>query len=272
MHFFKPLAIFKKIALIFSFLTLISYHYPLKYERRNMSADKFEFKQFSINQSNCAMKVGTDAVLLGAWVQINEAQNILDIGTGTGVIAIMLAQKSDSDIVALDIDVKACEQSRENIKNSPWPQKIKVYNESLQNYCCNHNEKFDLIVSNPPFFIDAYKSAEEARNQARHTDQLPFNDLVNCAVKLLKPNGRICIILPTKESIKFIALAIAQHLFLTKITHVKTTQYKDEKRQLLQFEFTNKELIEETLVIEQEERHCYSKEYKELTKDYYLSF
>jgi tRNA1Val (adenine37-N6)-methyltransferase len=237
-----------------------------------MSADKFEFKQFAINQSKCAMKVGTDAVLLGAWVEINDAQNILDIGTGTGVIAIMMAQKSNADIVALDIDAIACEQSRENIQLSPWPNRIKVYNESLQHYASTFQLKFDLIVSNPPYFVDAYKSAEEARNQARHTDQLPFIDLVKCAKHLLNPTGRICIILPTKESLKFRELAAAHHLYLTKITHVKTTQYKDEKRQLLQFELINKKLIEETLVIEQEERHCYSSEYRELTKDFYLSF
>jgi tRNA1Val (adenine37-N6)-methyltransferase len=237
-----------------------------------MSADKFEFKQFAINQSKCAMKVGTDAVLLGSWVEVNEAKNILDIGTGTGVIAIMLAQKSNSSIIALDIDAAACEQSKENIKNSPWPQRINVYHESLQNYAATHSTQFDLIVSNPPYFIDAYKSAEEARNQARHADQLPFIDLVQCSIKLLNEVGRLCLILPTKESLKFREIAANHNLYLTKITHVKTTQYKDEKRQLLQFELVNKKLIEETLVIEQEERHCYSQEYKSLTKDFYLAF
>ena len=237
-----------------------------------MSADKFEFKQFAVNQSKCAMNVGTDAVLLGSWVEINEAANILDIGTGTGVIAIMMAQKSKAEIIALDIDASACEQSRENVKNSPWPERISIYNESLQHFATHYPLKFDLIVSNPPYFVDAYKSAEESRNQARHTDQLPFIDLVKSAISLLQPLGRICIILPTKESLKFRELAALNNLFLTKITHVKTTQYKDEKRQLLQFELINKKLIEETLVIEQEERHCYSKEYKELTKDFYLSF
>ena len=127
-------------------------------------------------------------------------------------------------------------------------------------------------MSNPPYFVDAYKSAEEARNQARHADQLPFIDFIQCSIKLLNNDGKICIILPTKESIKFRELAAANHLYLTKIMHVKTTEYKDEKRQLLQFELVNKKLIEETLVIEQEERHCYSKEYKELTKDFYLAF
>ena len=233
-----------------------------------MSANKFEFKQFAVSQSKCAMKVGTDAVLLGAWVEINEAQNILDIGTGTGVIALMLAQKSNASIIALDIDAMACEQSRENIMNSPWPNSVSVLNESLQQFAAAQQVKFDLIVSNPPFFIDAYKSAEEAR----HTDQLPFIDLVKCSIQLLNPNGRVCIILPTKESLKFRELAAANNLYLTKITHVKTTQYKDEKRQLLQFELINKKLVEQTLVIEQEERHCYSQEYKELTKDFYLSF
>jgi tRNA1Val (adenine37-N6)-methyltransferase len=237
-----------------------------------MSADKFEFKQFTINQSKCAMKVGTDAVLLGAWVEINEAKRILDIGTGTGVIAMMMAQKSKAEIVALDIDAMACQQSLENVKNTPWVDRVCIYNESLQQFASKHASKFDLIVSNPPYFVDAFKSAEESRNQARHADQLPFIDLINCAIQLLNSGGRICLILPTKESMKFRELAASNKLFLTKIMHVKTTEYKDEKRQLLQFELVNKKLLEETLVIEQDERHCYSKEYKELTKDFYLSF
>ena len=237
-----------------------------------MSADRFEFKQFTINQSRCAMKVGTDAVLLGAWIQIEGAESILDIGTGTGVIALMMAQKSTAMITAIDIDASACEQSKENIGNSPWPDRIKVLNESLQQFTINNQHKFDLIVSNPPYFVDAYKSSEEARNQARHADQLPFNEFINCAKLLLHEKGKICIILPTRESIKFRELAAANQLYLTRIMHIKTTEYKDEKRQMLQFELINKKLVDETLVIEQDERHNYSKEYKELPKDFYLSF
>jgi tRNA1Val (adenine37-N6)-methyltransferase len=237
-----------------------------------MSADRFEFKQFTINQSRCAMKVGTDAVLLGAWIQIEGAESILDIGTGTGVIALMMAQKSTAMITAIDIDASACEQSKENIGNSPWPDRIKVLNESLQQFTIYNQHKFDLIVSNPPYFVDAYKSSEEARNQARHADQLPFNEFINCAKLLLHEKGKICIILPTRESIKFRELAAANQLYLTRIMHIKTTEYKDEKRQMLQFELINKKLVDETLVIEQDERHNYSKEYKELTKDFYLSF
>jgi tRNA1Val (adenine37-N6)-methyltransferase len=237
-----------------------------------MSADRFEFKQFTINQSRCAMKVGTDAVLLGAWIQIEGAESILDIGTGTGVIALMMAQKGTAMITAIDIDASACEQSKENIGNSPWPDRIKVLNESLQQFTINNQHKFDLIVSNPPYFVDAYKSSEEARNQARHADQLPFNEFINCAKLLLHEKGKICIILPTRESIKFRELAAANQLYLTRIMHIKTTEYKDEKRQMLQFELINKKLVDETLVIEQDERHNYSKEYKELTKDFYLSF
>jgi tRNA1Val (adenine37-N6)-methyltransferase len=218
------------------------------------------------------MKVGTDAVLLGAWIQIEGAESILDIGTGTGVIALMMAQKGTAMITAIDIDASACEQSKENIGNSPWPDRIKVLNKSLQQFTINNQHKFDLIVSNPPYFVDAYKSLEEARNQARHADQLPFNEFINCAKLLLHEKGKICVILPTRESIKFRELAAANQLYLTRIMHIKTTEYKDEKRQMLQFELINKKLVDETLVIEQDERHNYSKEYKELTKDFYLSF
>jgi tRNA1Val (adenine37-N6)-methyltransferase len=184
----------------------------------------------------------------------------------------MMAQKSTAMITAIDIDASACEQSKENIGNSPWPDRIKVLNESLQQFTINNQHKFDLIVSNPPYFVDAYKSSEEARNQARHADQLPFNEFINCAKLLLHEKGKICIILPTRESIKFRELAAANQLYLTRIMHIKTTEYKDEKRQMLQFELINKKLVDETLVIEQDERHNYSKEYKELTKDFYLSF
>lgn len=237
-----------------------------------MSADKFEFKKFSISQSKCAMKVGTDAVLLGSWVTVENETTILDIGTGTGVIAIMLAQKSNAQITAVDIDAISIDESVHNISNSPWSDRINAIHSSIQEFAKQATSKFDLIVSNPPYFIDAYKSQEVSRNQARHTDQLPYSDFIQCAKDLLQPNGRLCLILPTKESLKFRELAAAQQFYLTKITHVKTTQYKEEKRQLLQFELINKKLQESSLIIEENERHSYSEEYKLLTKDFYLSF
>lgn len=233
---------------------------------------KFKFKQFQISQSKYVMKVGTDAVLLGAWVHTENATSILDVGTGTGVIAIMMAQKSKANIVALDIDSISVEQCKENVNNCPWSNRITVIHNSFQNFAATHNTRFDLIVSNPPYFERAYKSIEESRNQARHNDQFPFEDLIIGAKKLLNDSGRLCLILPTKESIKFRNLASLNNLFLTRITHIKTTLYKEEKRQLLQFELQSKSLLEDTLVIEQEERHCYSSEYKELTKEFYLLF
>lgn len=237
-----------------------------------MSSDKFEFKQFSINQSQCAMKVGTDAVLLGAWTAVDDAKSILDIGTGTGVIAIMLAQKSEAMIKAIDTDLNAVEQCKQNVLASPWANRIAVLHTSLQNFAQVEQEKFDLIVSNPPYFIDSYKAAEEARNNARHAHQLPFEDLINGVLDLLKSDGKFCLILPVKESQKLMEIAQSKKMYLTKITHIKTTQYKDEKRLLLQYEFIAKTTVEDTIVIEQDERHVYSEAYKLLTKDFYLAF
>lgn len=237
-----------------------------------MSSDKFEFKQFTISQAKCAMKVGTDAVLLGAWVDTDGAKQILDVGTGTGVIAMMLAQKSTATITAVDIDSETSAEASCNFNQSLWNDRLSSIHLSFQEFASSSTQKFDLIVSNPPYFIDAFKSTEQARNKARHADELPFEELISGVLKLLQPHGRLCVILPTREGITFRELASENGLYLNKIMHVKTTQYKDEKRQLLQFSLINQKLTEETLIIEQEERHSYSQDYIELTKDFYLSF
>lgn len=238
-----------------------------------MANNEFVFKQFRILQDKCAMKVGTDAVLLGAWVNTSGAEHILDIGTGTGIIALMLAQKSSGKIDAIDIDINAFLQASENIENSKWSERIKAHHKSIQEYIPYCNCKYDLIVSNPPYFIDSSKAVEEARTNARHTDCLSFNDLLNGVVNLLNPMGKFYIILPVKESQMFIEMAQKQKLYLTKLTRVITRPDKPEKRLLMKFEFTEHNTPEEDyIVIEEDGRHVYSAAYKELTKDYYLSF
>lgn len=237
-----------------------------------MANHEFVFKHFKIVQDKCAMKVGTDAVLLGAWVNISEAKQILDIGTGTGIIALMLAQKSTADIDAIDIDANAFMQASENIKNSNWSNRILAHHKSVQEYISICDKRYDLIVSNPPYFVDSSKASEEARTNARHTDCLSFDDLLNGVVHLLAQEGRFYIILPIKESHIFKEMAFKQHLFLTKLTRVITRTDKPEKRLLMKFEFTNKPTEEDVIIIEEDGRHGYSAAYKELTKDYYLSF
>lgn len=238
-----------------------------------MANQSFAFKQFKINQEKCAMKVGTDAVLLGAWVNTANAKHILDIGTGTGIIALMLAQRSGGKIDALDIDENACIQARENVNNCPWKERITVHNSSLQQFSEEHQDyKYDLIVSNPPYFVDSSKANEESRTKARHTDQLPYDALLNGVLKLLSTNGKFYVILPTKESELFKALAEENKLYLTKLTRVVTRADKPEKRWLMRFEFTQRSFSESSITIEKDERHSYTDEYKELTKDYYLAF
>ncbi len=223
-------------------------------------------------QDKCAMKVGTDAVLLGSWVNASNAKTILDIGTGTGIIALMLAQRSGARIDAIDIDMNAYIQATENISNCQWKDHIEAHHISLQQFAKESDHKYDLIVSNPPYFIDSSKASEESRTNARHTDQLPYKDLLDGVLKLLSPTGKFYVILPTKESELFKEDAENHKLFLTKVTKVITRTDKPEKRLLMRFEFIQRAYSEDTITIEKDERHSYTDEYKELTKDYYLAF
>lgn len=237
-----------------------------------MSNQLFAFKQFSILQDKCAMKVGTDAVLLGSWVNASNAKTILDIGTGTGIIALMLAQKSSARIDAIDIDSNAFMQAAENVNQCTWKDRIDVHHISLQQFIKESDHKYDLIVSNPPYFIDSSKASEESRTNARHTDQLPFEDLLDGVLKLLNPNGKFYVILPTKEAEFFREEAEKNKLFLTKLTRIITRADKPEKRLMMRYEFIQRTFSESSITIEKDERHSYTDEYKELTKDYYLAF
>lgn len=237
-----------------------------------MSNGSFAFKQFTIKQDKCAMKVGTDAVLLGAWITPNGSKKILDIGTGTGIIALMLAQKSSADILAIDIDKDSTEQAQLNVSESNF-RNITVENISLQALAQTSNEKFNLIATNPPYFIDSLKSNDGNRTIARHADLLPFEDLIAGVKKLLDEKGKFCLILPKKEAELFREMAKQKGLYMSKLLRVRTRSDKDsEKRHIMQFEFKETEFSESTLVIESDRNMKYSDEYRELTKDYYLNF
>lgn len=234
-----------------------------------MNDASFHFKQFTIEQDRCAMKVGTDGVLLGAWVKVNGANRILDIGTGTGLIALMLAQKSNAIIDAIDIDKDAFEQAKKNTANSKWKERINIFHTSLQEFSGSSKNKYDLIVSNPPFFEGTYKAGTEARNIARHTDEtLSFDDLITGVKNLLKPGGRFCVILPFKEGNDFIEKAFLNNLFIQKLTRVKTKSEKQEKRLMFEFGFEKTNAVEDDIVI-QEADLSFTQEYIELTKAYY---
>ncbi len=232
----------------------------------------FQFKQFTIEQDRCAMKVGTDGVLLGAWTPLeNDPSSILDIGTGTGIIALMLSQRSNAvQIDALEIDEAAYEQSVDNFENSPWSDRLFSFHAGLDEFVEDPEDEYDLIVSNPPFYAEDYKTQNGQRDLARFQDAMPFEDLIEAADLLLSENGIFAVIIPFKEEEKFVALAKEYELYPIKMTRVKGTPTTEIKRSLLAFS-RNKtdELLTDELIIETE-RHLYTAEYIELTKNFYL--
>jgi tRNA1Val (adenine37-N6)-methyltransferase len=238
-----------------------------------MSNPSFIFKQFTIFQHKGAHKVGTDAVLIGSWAQVDKARKILDIGTGTGIIALMMAQKSNASIDAIDIEQSSYEQALDNVSHSRWHDRIRVHRSSLQDFAKKNEHKFDVIITNPPYFVDSYKAPDEERSHARHNDTLPFADLVQGVKQLLSPDGRFYIILPTREAQDFKSMAEKKGLFLVKRLRVKTKLVNDtEKRHLMQFSYNSQPLVDQTLSIEKEGHHDYTDEYKILTGDFYLHF
>jgi tRNA1Val (adenine37-N6)-methyltransferase len=232
----------------------------------------FNFKQFSVEQNRCAMKIGTDGVLLGSWAPIdNNPFSILDIGTGTGIIALMLSQRSNAQqIDALEIDEDAYEQAVDNFENSPWSDRLFCFHAGLDEFVEEPEDEYDLIVSNPPFYTDDYKSENEQRDLARFADAMPFEDLVEAADLLLSENGILAVIIPYKEENNFIALAKEYELYPTKITRVKGTPTSEIKRSLLAFGRNENALILTDELIIETARHVYTPEYIELTKDFYL--
>ena len=238
-----------------------------------MGKDAFNFKQFSIQQDRCSMKVGTDSVLLGAWTEVNNEKNTLDIGSGTGILCLMMAQRLEGKITGVELDKDAYEQSIENVKNSPWENRISIFPYAFQFFVAKNSEKFDLIICNPPYFKNSLLPEEDQRKMARHTIELSFSDLANGVSQCLHPNGKFNIILPTTEALEFREICKTNNLFLTRICKVFTNQNQlKEKRHLMQFEFLNKEIKAEILTIEKNDRHQYTKEYQNLTKDFYLKF
>jgi len=231
----------------------------------------FKFKEFTIKQDQCAMKIGTDGVLLGAWTSIKEKPySILDIGTGTGIIALQLAQRSSAETIdALEIDDNAYEQAVENFENSNWGDRLFCYHASLHEFTDEIDEKYDLIVSNPPFYSDEFETENEARNKARFTSSLSFEQLLNSTSKLLSDTGVFSIIIPFKEERHFIELASKLKLFPKRICNVKGTPTSETKRSLLEFSFYESKTQITGLIIEKA-RHQYTKEYIDLVKDFYL--
>ena len=232
---------------------------------------KFDFKEFSVSQNKSAMKIGTDGVLLGAWTSINHnPYSILDIGTGTGLIALQLAQRSNAELIdAIEIEDNAYEEAVDNFEQSNWSDRLFCYHASLAEFVDEIDDKYDLIVSNPPFYSDNYKTDNLARNQARFTNSLPFEELIDSVSKLLSKNGIFSVIIPFKEEQLFTNLALKKNLFPKRICSVKGNKTSPTKRSLLEFSFHKTKTNYTELIIEIE-RHQYTNNYKELVKDFYL--
>lgn len=232
----------------------------------------FQFKQFSLSQDRCAMKIGTDGVLLGAWSPIPEnVFSVLDVGAGTGIIALMLAQRTNAEqIDALEIDEEAYEQAVENFENSPWGDRLFCFHAGLDEFVEEPEDEYDLIISNPPFYTEDYKTESEQRDLARFADAMPFEELIEAADLLLSENGIFSVIIPFKEEAKFTALAKDFDFFPIKITRVKGTPTTEIKRSLLAFSrhFSADFFVDELTI--ETSRHIYTEEYIALTKDFYL--
>ncbi|MBR5918684.1 MAG: methyltransferase [Prevotella sp.] len=238
----------------------------------------FDFKKFRIEQDRCAMKVGTDGVLLGAWAE--GGRRILDIGTGTGLIALMMAQRfADATVTAIDIDEESCRQARENALASPFADRVEVVHSSLQSYSVDFLEKslkndsilpFDSIVSNPPFFEQSLKNPDSRKSMARHADSLPFAELFESASRLLSDDGVFSVIIPSEKLESFTSNAYLSGFYISRQCFVKTTSKKPAKRCLLSFQKHLPEVVEKSEIFLQNSDGTRSESYRNLTKDFYL--
>ncbi len=231
----------------------------------------FQFKQFAIVQDRCSMKIGTDGVLLGAWANLNDAQRILDIGTGTGVIAVMMGQRNQEALIdGVEIDEQAFGQAKENMAAAPWADRLNAIQAAIQDYAPSAKGVYDVVVSNPPFFTGGTFSDNQDRQSVRHTVKLPHGDLLHAVQLLLKPEGRFCLILPLIEGLRFQELAATYNLFCTRLAEVIPTPRKPVERLLLQFERKQRALIKEQIIIQLEERNNWTSQYASLTSAFYL--
>lgn len=228
----------------------------------------FHFKRFSIRHDRATMKVGTDSVLLGSWADVAGVKNILDIGTGSGIIALMLAQRTSpaTSIHGVEIDAQNVEQARENVRLSPWPEKVKLFHTAIQDF--NARNRYDLIVSNPPYFNNSLQPPDERRTQARHTTQLTHEELLQCVATLLDESGKFSVVLPHQSEQEFIRLALDHHLFCTRQWSFRTRPGKQIERWLLTFSRLQG-MPEYGEILLYGEGNTWSEGYRALTRDFY---
>lgn len=231
----------------------------------------FRFKQFTVNHSKSSMKTGTDAVLLGIWADFENSQNLLDVGTGCGVISLIAAQKNQKlKITAIDIDKNSSDESAQNFKNSKWAERLNSLNISLHDFSEIYSEKFEHIICNPPFFSNSTPSPKESRHFARHTDKLKPKDFFEDCFKILAPEGKISIIIPTSESVVWIENSIVFGFSINNKTEVFAYPNKNSERTILEFSFEQKTFEKTEIFIRTGKNLNYTEQYIEFTKDFYL--
>ena len=238
-----------------------------------MPNDYFQFKKFLVKQDKAAFKVGTDSVMLGSWTDISNVESVLDIGTGTGLLSLMMAQRSNASVCGIEIDEASYMQAFENARESAWPERIEISHASLQEFIKQNRPGFDLIICNPPYFKGSMKSGDHSKDVARHDISLSLKKLIEGVTALLGAKGKFCLVLPSDSTEDFIESCRASGLFLIRVLVVIPTDSMPPKRHLLEFRRTPARLIEsDEITIERSERHDYTDEYMKLTRDFYLNF
>lgn len=230
---------------------------------------RFHFKHFSLYHDRSTMKVGTDAVLLGVWVAVTPLDWVLDIGTGCGILPLMLAQKGVAKVHAVDLDAPSAREAAENFDASQWRDKLFSFHADVRNFTMQC--AYDLIISNPPFFVNSFKCDVDRRNQARHTDtSLTFVELIDSVRRLLKPDGRFAVVLPLRESLEFIPLAEQAHLYVYRRENIIPVEGKEPNRVNLEFRYGEPASIEVSDLVIRTADGSFTEDYNRVVSDYYL--
>ena len=236
-----------------------------------MDCRPFFFKKFALFHHRSTMKIGTDAILLARWVDVSDNDEVLDIGTGCGLIPLMLAQKGIKSVDAVEIDSDSYEEAAQNFSNSAWKSQISAIHADVKDYAIQSLKKYDLIVSNPPFFFGDNIPEKAKKGLARHTNTLSYNDLLLSVRRLLKPTGRFALVLPARESKAFLKDAENQGFYLEKELFIVPIEGKEPNRINMQLVVNQVDSIKSETFVLRYPDHSFTKEYKEFLKDYYLN-
>lgn len=230
----------------------------------------FHLRRFSLHHHRSTMKVGTDSIILGAWVGVSTEKNILDVGCGCGILSLLMAQRTEAIIEGVEMDKASAEEADSNFKASQWRERLKVFNMNFIDFPAIATKKYDLIISNPPYFTSLFKTVEPRRNLARHTDTLDFETLIKTSIKLLTDSGRLAVVLPFAESRQFIDIAAKHGLILQRMLQIVSVKGRKANRINMEFGLNEpKNISIEEFAIRKTDGK-FTKEYHELLNEYYL--